>query len=135
MLASDQLREAGEFWQVTLDSLNAHIAVLDDQGTIVAVNQPWRRFASSEGGHTDYIGASYVAVCDAAADALADEAAQALKEILAGTRAEFVLEYPCHSPSTQRCSGCARPDTRAPVPCAWSCLMRTSPRPTALGSS
>jgi PAS domain S-box-containing protein len=102
VLASDRLREAGEFWQATLDSLNAHIAVLDDHGTIVAVNQSWRRFAANEGSHTDYIGASYVAVCEAAADPLATEAALALKEILAGTRAEYVLEYPCHSPSTQR---------------------------------
>jgi PAS domain S-box-containing protein len=102
VLASEQLREAGKFWQATLDSLSAHIAVLDDQGTIAAVNQSWRRFATSEGSHTDYIGASYVAVCEAAADPLATEAARALKEILAGARAEYVLEYPCHSPSTQR---------------------------------
>jgi PAS domain S-box-containing protein len=102
VLASEQLRDAVRFWQATLDSLSAHIAVLDDQGTIVAVNQSWRRFATSEDSHTDYIGASYVAVCEVAADPLATEAAVALKEILAGTRAEYVLEYPCHSPSTQR---------------------------------
>jgi len=101
-LDSEQLREAGEFWQATLDSLNAHIAVLDDQGSIVAVNQPWRRFAASEGGHGDFIGASYVAVCRAAADSFATQAAAGLQEILASTRAEYVLEYPCHSPSTQR---------------------------------
>ena len=101
-LDSEQLREAGEFWQATLDSLNAHIAVLDDQGSIVAVNQPWRRFAASEGGHGDFIGASYVAACGAAADPFAIQAAAGLQEILAGTRAEYVLEYPCHSPSTRR---------------------------------
>jgi hypothetical protein len=34
----------------TLDSLSAHIAVLDGRGTIVAVNKAWRQFAR-ESGH------------------------------------------------------------------------------------
>lgn len=48
--ASDRLREAGEFWRGTLDSLTAHIAVLDEHGEIVAVNAAWRRFAHTEHG-------------------------------------------------------------------------------------
>jgi hypothetical protein len=49
----DRLREAGAFWQATLDSLLAHIAILDEYGTIIALNAAWRRFAESEGGDSD----------------------------------------------------------------------------------
>jgi PAS domain S-box-containing protein len=99
--ANDRLREAGEFWQGTLDSLAAHIAVLDDHGIITAVNAAWRQFAQSEGG-SDCVGSDYIAVCEASADPLATAVAQALGEILAGHRDVFELEYPCHSPSAQR---------------------------------
>jgi len=100
--AGDRLREAGEFWQGTLDSLTAHIAVLDEHGAVTAVNAAWRRFADGENGGSDYVGSNYIAVCEAAADPLAKAVAQGLREILAGGRGFFELEYPCHSPSVQR---------------------------------
>jgi PAS domain S-box-containing protein len=99
--ANDRLREAGEFWQGTLDALTAHIAVLDEHGIITAVNAAWRQFAQSEGG-SDYVGSDYIAVCEASEDPLAAAVARALGEILAGGRDVFELEYPCHSPSAQR---------------------------------
>jgi PAS domain S-box-containing protein len=100
--ADDRLREAGEFWQGTLDSLTAQIAVLDEHGVITAVNAAWRRFAQSEDAVSDYVGSDYIAVCDASADPLAKAVAVGLGEILAGVRDVFELEYPCHSPSAQR---------------------------------
>jgi PAS domain S-box-containing protein len=100
--AGDRLQAAGEFWQGTLDSLTAHIAVLDEHGEIVAVNAAWRRFADGENGAGDYVGGNYIAVCEAAADPVAKVVAQGLKEILAGGRGVFELEYPCHGPSAQR---------------------------------
>jgi len=99
--ATDRLREESEFWQGTLDSLKAHIAVLDEYGIITAVNAAWRQFAQSEGG-SDYVGSDYIAVCEASTDPLATAVAQALSEILAGSRDVFELEYPCHSPSAHR---------------------------------
>jgi PAS domain S-box-containing protein len=98
----DRLREAETFWQATLDSLAAHIAILDEHGTIIAVNAAWRRFAESEGGAGDYIGSNYIAVCQAAADPHATVIARGLGEILAGARQDVQLDYPCHSPSEQR---------------------------------
>jgi PAS domain S-box-containing protein len=100
--ASDRLQAAGEFWQGTLDSLTAHIAVLDEHGEIVAVNAAWRRFAHTEHGGADFVGSSYIAVCEAAADPVAKAAARGLGELLAGGHGVFELEYPCHSPSVQR---------------------------------
>jgi PAS domain S-box-containing protein len=95
------VQQPGEFWQGTLDSLTAHIAVLDAHGAIVAVNAAWRRFAHTEDGGSDYVGSNYVRVCEASTDPLGQAVAQALRQILTDKREVFELEYPCHSPSTQ----------------------------------
>jgi PAS domain S-box-containing protein len=100
--AGDQLRETGTFWQATLDSLAAHIAILDEYGEIIAVNAAWRRFALAEGAGSDYIGSNYIAVCDAAEEPLATVVASGLREMLAGERDRLELDYPCHSPSERR---------------------------------
>jgi PAS domain S-box-containing protein len=102
VLAGDRQRQAGEFWQGTLDSLTAHIAVLDEHGEIVAVNAAWRRFAHTEHGGADFVGSSYIAVCEATQDPVAKAVARGLGELLAGGHGVFELEYPCHSPSVQR---------------------------------
>jgi PAS domain S-box-containing protein len=91
-----------EFWQGTLDSLTARIAVLDERGMIVAINAAWRAFAESEDEGSDYVGSNYVKVCEASTDPMAGAVARGLGEILAGEREVFVLEYPRHTPSAQR---------------------------------
>ena len=97
------LAPAGELWQGTMDSLSTHIAILDEEEFVVAVNAAWRRFAASEGGSSDYVGSNYVSVCEAAeADPIAARVARGLGDILSGKRAVLELEYPCHSPSVQR---------------------------------
>ena len=91
-----------------LDSLSAHIAVLDEQGTIVAVNDAWRRFARENGGVDErvHLGANYLSVCQKAIEAQADEWADAawrgIRAVLEGTQATFSLEYPCHSSRVER---------------------------------
>jgi two-component system NarL family sensor kinase len=89
----------------TLDSLSAHIAVLDASGTIVAVNNAWRTFARESGyvGANFGVGANYVSVCEAGDESSEARAtAAALREIMAGRRREFRLEYPCASPRGPR---------------------------------
>jgi PAS domain S-box-containing protein len=90
-----------------LDALTAHVAVLDAAGTIVATNAAWDRFAAENRGVPERVGVGccYLAVCDAANGARSDEApvvARALREILAGERDAFSLEYPCPSPTEER---------------------------------
>ena len=102
VLATDRLREAEEFGLATLDSLTAHIAVLDEHGVIIAVNASWREFAEREGGQSDYVGTNYLAVCDAADDPIAARVARGLSELVTGKRDALKLEYPCHSPSVHR---------------------------------
>ncbi|MEO8407349.1 MAG: EAL domain-containing protein, partial [Oxalobacteraceae bacterium] len=92
-----------------LDSLVAHIAVLDAHGVIVAVNRSWRRFAEMNGASElidRSVGSNYLDVCAAAGSHVFSEEAGAaragIRAVLAGTEPEFHLEYPCHSPHEQR---------------------------------
>jgi len=93
--------------QATIDSLSAHVAILDDAGTILAVNAAWKLFgATNGGGEGDGVGANYFQVCDRAVDddprSRASEIADGLRDTLAGVRDEYVVEYPCDSPSERR---------------------------------
>ncbi len=104
------LQASGRFLNSVLDALTAHVCVLDEQGTILAVNQAWRDFATANGAVASQVheGASYTAVCQSPADAHgpAVEALTAfgvlLAEVLAGQRQHFQMEYPCHSADEQR---------------------------------
>lgn len=90
-----------------LDALAAQIAVLDAKGRVVAVNERWKRFARDNGGEGAgcYVGGDYVAACEKASregDEAAGRVLSALRELLAGARGFFAVEYPCHSPTEQR---------------------------------
>jgi PAS domain S-box-containing protein len=116
--AEQSLRDSREFAQSTIDALSSHVCVLNEEGTIIAVNQAWQDFAETnrkEGhakvglvvaGQGDFgDGANYLAVCDQATGADGNEAA----EFAAGIRAvlnteceQYSKEYACHSPGKQR---------------------------------
>jgi len=93
-----------EFANDVLNSLMAHIAVLDERGVIIAVNDSWTRFAAENGARTSDVGADYLAVCEQAAanDQTAKSALDGLRALLRGDTDAFSLEYPCHSPSAER---------------------------------
>jgi len=101
------LAQRGEFFQKTLDSLRSHIAVLDEDGTIIVVNASWKTFASGNGLAEQFCGtgANYLHSCDTATGECSEEApavAMGIRDVVARRRAYFYLEYPCHSPSEQR---------------------------------
>ena len=105
----EKLRDSNAFKVSILNSLTSHIAVLDAQGVIVAVNNAWRRFAKENGlldVGQDMLGFNYLDVCKYAVNqACGDEANAALAGIMAvlsGEQEIFHLEYPCHSPTQQR---------------------------------
>ena len=92
--------------QGTLDSLSAHIAIVDETGEILAVNEVWRKFAENNGGDPKMVseGANYLRVCDSVKGRYADVAAtfaEGIRAVLSGRQESFELEYPCHS-STER---------------------------------
>ena len=93
--------------QTILDAIKAHVAVLDKDSTIIAVNDAWKQFARSNGdpslAHTCE-GVNYLAVCRRAVSRGNHEAAQALdglQSVLAGVENCFTLEYPCHAPTKE----------------------------------
>lgn len=105
--AADALRHSEETLQATLDGLSVHIANLDTQGNIKVINAAWKQFATLNGltlrGYG--LGQNYLDICDNARGDYAEEAplmAAGIRDVLAGRRADFYLEYPCHSPHEQR---------------------------------
>ncbi len=105
--SKDRSQERRELsWQV-LDSLTAGIAVLDQSGTILAVNDAWKQFCFENEGSPEKtgIGVNYLEVCHSAKgedSELAERAGRGIEEVLNGTRDVFKLEYPCHSRTQQR---------------------------------
>jgi PAS domain S-box-containing protein len=105
----ERLRDSDAFNASILNSLTAHIAVLDAQGVIVSVNNAWRQFAKEnslpESGQ-DLLGFNYLDACKNASDQpCGDEASTAqtgIAEVLEGKLNIFHLEYPCHSSNQQR---------------------------------
>ncbi len=102
-----ELRRTRAFLRAVLDALPDHVAILDEDGTILAVNDVWSRFASENGDMSgrSAVGANYLAVCDAARGPSAEgaaEVARGIRDIIGGLRDRFTLEYPCHSPVRQR---------------------------------
>jgi diguanylate cyclase (GGDEF)-like protein len=91
-----------------MNSLTAHIAVLDSQGLIVEVNEAWKRLALENGAGDDtyYVGTHYLAVCEGAVghgdDATVEEVSRGLHALLRGKEDSFSLEYPCHFPNEDR---------------------------------
>jgi PAS domain S-box-containing protein len=101
--AARGIAAARDFFQATLDSMPAHIAVLDEAGQILRTNRAWDEFALANGGTAPGAGDNYFAACDAAPhDESAVVAATGLRAIAAGTHEDFSMEYPCHSATAER---------------------------------
>lgn len=95
------------FTEDVLNSLTDHVVVLDSGGTIIAVNESWRRFARENGAHdTDFTGMNYLTVCRESImrghPAGAARAEAGIRAMLGGARRDFTLEYPCDSPDEAR---------------------------------
>jgi len=99
--------EAKKFLQSTLNSLSAHIAILDETGVVIAVNRAWDQFGNDNQsiGNKGGIGKNYLEICDSAGGDFsveAPEAALGIRAVMTGELDEFNLEYPCHSPEEKR---------------------------------
>jgi len=114
MLAGEERRKAAEvelaashaFNVAVLDSITDHIAVLDAQGVILAVNAAWRTFAAQNDAPlwgAQAVGTDYLRLCDAAGDtpeaADAATARTGILAVIAGELTEFAFEYTCRSPT------------------------------------
>lgn len=81
-----------------IDALHANVALLDHAGSIIAVNERWRRFGSQRNAASDYVGTNYLDVCARAArrgDATAARVEAGLRRLLSGDAATFGQVYIC----------------------------------------
>jgi diguanylate cyclase (GGDEF)-like protein/PAS domain S-box-containing protein len=83
-----------------LDSLPAHIALLDSEGLVTCTNAAWRRFADEHelSGSDYWVGRNYLTVCDTVvgeAAAVAREVAAGIRSVLSADVPTFSLEYAC----------------------------------------
>ncbi|MCA9133511.1 MAG: response regulator, partial [Planctomycetales bacterium] len=105
--AKQALIDSEAFNRVTLDTLTAHIAVLNSHGKIVATNQAWKDFGAAHGATLQCIDeqVNYVGVCDASASQGNEDAAAvaaALRKILNGGSQQWTREYRCDTPREPR---------------------------------
>ena len=106
-VSRDRLIELVQTRKALIDSLPANIALLDTKGDIVEVNDRWLRFGeqNADDDRDVDLGRNYLTICDEANGECADEApavAKGLRQVVAGERDTFELEYPCHAPDQQR---------------------------------
>ena len=93
--------------RTVLNSLSAHIAVLDENGWILETNRAWQNFARVNDYQVRPEGQriNYLQVCEAASGDSAErsrEVAAGIRAVIAGEIAEFVIDYPCHSATAKR---------------------------------
>lgn len=104
----EALKESEEFNRAVLASLTAHIAVLDRDGKIIAVNEAWKQFAAANGADASSqvgVGVNYLEVCRQSRGKNSKEAAEVLEglqSMLNGGQESFILEYSCHSDKEKR---------------------------------
>jgi PAS domain S-box-containing protein len=107
--AMEALTSLEQFNRAILDSVNANLAVLDPRGVILAVNEPWRRFArensqvqGAEAPKTG-VGDNYLDICrKGLGEPGAREAYLGIQAVLEGRAAHFYLDYACDSPERKR---------------------------------
>jgi DNA-binding CsgD family transcriptional regulator/transposase-like protein len=93
--------------QTVLNSLSAHIAIIDEKGVILETNRAWRQFAVDSGmpEDVDSIGQNYLTISEASEgeDEMDGQAvADGIRQVIRGETERFAYDYPCHSPAGQR---------------------------------
>jgi len=88
--------------RTVLNSLSAHIAILDENGVILETNKAWQMYATKSGMPEtyDHRGINYLKICDATTGseaAIAAQVAKGIRAVIRGDLEEFLFDYPCHS--------------------------------------
>ncbi|MCB1307239.1 MAG: HD domain-containing protein [Leptospiraceae bacterium] len=92
-----------ELLTTALDSIAAHVVILDERGMIIYVNNAWKSFARANGyqGHTFWVGTNYVSVCPVA-PGNTNPVVDGFERLMSARNGEFRIDYPCHSKEEQR---------------------------------
>lgn len=96
-----------DIYRVALDSISAHVAILDATGLILETNRAWKDFGMVNGIRIEpsCIGLNYLETCDKASKEPFDEpavVAAGIRQVFRGEIEEFFVNYPCHSPTEER---------------------------------
>ncbi len=107
--AQEEIRLAWEFLRASIDSFASQVAILDEAGRIVMVNQAWRNLGMSSGLSEEQvneaIGRDYLDVCRAMRRSDSPEArriADGIGAVLTGRERLFTTEFACHASRTPR---------------------------------
>lgn len=98
---------AKNIYKVALNSLSAHVAILDEDGIIIETNRAWRDFARKNGltDNPGSLGVNYIDVCEESSESPNDESAviaKGIRKVISGDIKEFFINYPCHAPQQKR---------------------------------
>ena len=98
---------ASNYAETILNSLSAHIAVINENGIIIETNRAWQQFARANdvGMRSDMLNINYLDICDTADDMSGDcanKVAKGIRRVINKEIEEFVMDYPCHSPDEKR---------------------------------
>lgn len=104
---TQELAETRDYFENVINSLDAHLCILDEQGDILTTNQAWRSYGSQRDAGAKHIdgGSNYLAICRQADGACRVDAlalADAIEAVILGQRAGYVGEYACHEPGRRR---------------------------------
>ncbi len=94
-------------YEIIVNSLSANVAVLDEKGVIVKTNRAWQAYALQNGleGKVDSVGVNYLGICELASadgEREGELVAIGIGKILSGELLEYVIQYPCHSPTRRQ---------------------------------
>jgi diguanylate cyclase (GGDEF)-like protein/PAS domain S-box-containing protein len=101
------LKDSELFIKGVLNSLTADIAVLDEQGTIISVNEAWVNFGreNDSPSPSGFVGENYLTACQAAiqqGDQTALQVDLGIRAVLDGSQSQFSIEYPLNVPKLFR---------------------------------
>lgn len=96
-----------DLYKVVIDSISAHVAILNENGEIVETNRAWQDYGQENGlfEPLDCIGTNYLEICDLASESPSDDpgkVAEGIRQVVTGEIDEFLSQYPCHSPDQKR---------------------------------
>ncbi len=99
-------KQQEELVQSIIDSIPAHVAVVDEMGTILYVNEPWKRFGRENdlsSGHGQ-VGDNYLQACQKAAlsEPTAIRCMKGIESVSQGDQSHFEMQYACHSADRDR---------------------------------
>ena len=103
--AEKSLRLTEQYINAAMNSVSAHLAVLDESGFILETNNSWQKYGRKNeiNPPEDTVGLNYLEICDSAEGdseevEKAYEVAAGIRKVIAGELDEFGTDYPCHSP-------------------------------------